>query len=560
MSNKKKEQRYRCITCNETFTVKQGKKPRCPSCMSIHSVEPVTEAAGIALPPWWKHAVIALAVAGAAVGGYFLYVYASRGEAPLAADPGSIGAVDPATLHDYLLEQQIEDENAVDPFASGEDLATFVEKHRGLGSGVKLADRLYAALIDFKSKGAYQAFVPRQARKTPWMDAGRTFEAMQGKDRPELYSLELAVLFTRAARLAGLAAVVAEVVSYGKTHAPLDPSGNLGHFASLVYPGGAYEGEAHIYDLHQGRHQPVGDAEVRPLTDAQVVAHVLDHEAVRIVSVKFDPKAALVKLEDAMILAPDTVQFHTLKALIYVTGGGIEEGKEELRKAMQIRTDAQRLVKWGAIQLAEDEAEDAMTAIRKAIDLEPDYALAHASLAMALLAEGEEEEAGHELSLAKEKDPDDPLIPVYEANYYMARGEPDKALKAAERAYEENYHDPQTGLLLASICGQTGHVDRMRKVLQEIRSNEELPGELLAFIDQQLGQVTMGVEEDDEEDEEDEEIDSSGIDLGMPEIGEKPSEGFLTGGHGSGLSLTPGSDPFGLNLKKGGGLLSGGGN
>jgi Flp pilus assembly protein TadD len=438
-----------------------------------------------------------------------------------------------------------------------------------MGSAKKRAANLYRAFLDLKGEGAYKAFIPRQSRKTAIMNAGEVFGAVMGEDRPELTSLELAVMLTRAARLAGLASVVVEVVDYADTRSPLDPSGNFGHFACAVYPSGVYEGPLELYDLHEGRTQPAEGADVVPLNDAHVVAHYLNHEAVRIVSVKFDAKDALIKLEDALILAPDTVQFLTLQALIYVTSGGIEEGKEELRKAMQTRTDAQRLVKWGAILLAEDEIDEAMAQVRKAIDLKPDYALAHASLAMALLADDEPEEAGRELALAKEKDPDDPLIPVYESNYFLATGKVAKALKAAERAWEQNYHDPQTGLLLASIYGQTGHKDKMRKVLQEIRSHEDLPAELLAFIDQQLDQTSYLdddddddidlIDDDEDEDEDDEDIDSDNLTMQKPGLGQRPHEGFLTGGGGGGgLQLSPGGGS-GLSLKKGGGLLTGGG-
>ncbi|MBW2264401.1 MAG: tetratricopeptide repeat protein [Deltaproteobacteria bacterium] len=563
-ATKKNEKRYRCISCSETFTVKAGKKPRCPSCMSIHSVEPVAEKDPLSLPSWWKHAAVAVGVAALAVGGYFLYEHLSQGPAPVTTDPATLGAVESKRLMSYLDEEQIEDENMIDPFSSGEPLATFADKHTGFGSAQKKASGIYRAIIDLKGKGAYTPFIPRQSRKTPVKSAGDAFEALSGDGKPELYSLELAALFTKAARLAGLACVVVEVVDYPDSRAPLDPSGNFGHFASVVYSSGSYEGELELYDLHQGRTQPGSEAEIIPLRDAEVVAHMLNHKAVRLVSVKFDAKEALIKLEDALILSPESPQFHTLQALIYVTSGGIEEGKDELRKAMQIRTDAAWLVKWGAILLAEDETEEAIAQIRKAIDLKPDYALAHASLAMSLLAEDEIDEANHELNLAKEMDPADPLIPVYESSFYLATGRVDKALKAAERAYEQNFKDPQTGLLLANIYAQTGHKDKMRVVLQEIRENEDLPAELISFIDAQLGEVSYDDDDDDDDldliDDDDDDDDDDDLALDKPGIGEKPSEGFLTGGSCSGLGLRPGggNDPFGLSLKKGGGLLSGG--
>jgi hypothetical protein len=109
----------------------------------------------------------------------------------------------------------------------------------------------------------------------------------------------------------------------------------------------------------------------------------------------------------------------------------------------------------------------------------------------------------------------------------------------------------------------------MRDILQEIRSNEDLPAELLAFIDSQLGQVSVVMDDEEEDDEElsllgddeeedDEEIDGDGLSLDMPDIGEKPRDGFLTGRGGSGMLLSPGGGGSGLSLQQGGGLLSGG--
>ncbi len=563
--------RYRCVSCNETFTVKPGKKPRCPHCMSIHSVEPVEEKQSFSLPPWGKYVIAGVLAIGLCVAGAFLFMHLRTTASPVTLDPAALGAVDPKRMSSYLAEQDIEEENVIDPFVSSEALDTFAEKHKGFGSGQGRAGSLYKALLALKGEGKYKPFVPRQPRKDEIRFAGALLDAIETGDHPEAYSLELALMLAAAARHVGLAAVVAEVVDYPGLQAPLDPSGSFGHFAVAVYDGGSYEGSYVLYDLHQGRTQPDDQATSVPLTDAQVVAQVLGHQAVRLVAVEFDAQESLVKLEDALILDPDAVQLHTMRALIYLTSGGLDEGEEELRKALQIRTDAQRLVKWGAILLADDEEQEAREQIQKAIDLKPDYALAHASLAMALLAAGEVDEARHELDLARSLDPDDPLISVYETNYWMAKQDVAKAMKAAEMAFEKNFHDPQTGLLLAAIYGRAGESQKMRDVLQEIRQHENLPQEIMDLIDAQLGEMSVSLdvgpstkpEEDLPEDpniaailEEDEEDDSTGDKpvLDMPDIGEKPHEGFLTG-KGSGLSLSPGGS--GLSLKPGGSLLSG---
>lgn len=561
-----REQKYRCVSCNEVFTVKQGRKPRCPSCMSIHSIEPVQETSlgRVRLPSWWRWAAIGLGAVAVAAGGWLLYVNLSGGPAPMIEDPGKIGAVDPTRLAGWLKEQNLEPENVIDPFASGEALDAFVAKHRGLGMGIGRAESLYKAFLDMKGKGSFSAFVPRQSRKSPALSAGEALDAVTGDGKPEMYSLELAVMMVKACRLAGLPAVVAEVEDYEDLSAPLDPSGNFGHFAAAVYHGDAYEGDFTLFDLHDGRTIDGAKSQAHPLTDPQVVACMLGHEATRLIAIKFDAKSALIKIEDALTIYPDSPQIHTLRALVYVSSGGLDQGKEELEKAMQLREDAQRIVKWGALLLAEDEVEDAIAEIQRALDMEPDYAVGHASLAMAYLANDEQEEAERELARAAELDPGDPLVPIYDANYRMATGDVKGAMKAAELAWEKNFHDPQTGILLAAIYQQAGKPKEAREILQEIRGNEELPSEILSFIDAQLGGVTVDVGDDDDEDE-DEDVDEDDeedapqgkIGLDKPDIGKKPSSGLLTGGSGSGLSLSPGGGS-GMSLQKGGGLLTGG--
>jgi Tfp pilus assembly protein PilF len=576
-SDKKNRPLYRCVSCEETFRIKPNKKPRCPHCMSIHSVEPVMDKGAIALPAWSRYLLVGVVVIGAAVAAVYLFLHFRSTPSPMTLDPESLGAVDSQRLERHLEEKGLEPDNVIRPFASSEALDEFADEHEGFGGAQKRAESLYGALLELKSDGKLDPYIPRQPRKSDVMTAGELYDAVAAGEEPEAYSLELALMLAAAARSAGAPAVVAEVVDYPGLKAPLDPSGNFGHFGVAVYEDGSYEGSYVLYDLHRGRTLPGDQAQAQPLTDTQVVAHVLGHRAVKQVAVDFDAQSALLSIEDAMLLHPDAVQLHTLRALVYVSSGGIEEGRQELRKAMQLRTDAQRLVKHGALLLADEEEEEAQEQIQKAIDLKPEYALAHASLAMALLADGEVEEARRALDMARELDPEDPLIAVYETNYWMAVQDVDRAMKAAETAWERNYHDPQTGLLLAAIYGKAGKEEKMRAVLQEIRKYEDLPQEIIDLIDSQLGEITVAVEGEDEDagDEELDEIDEEIVklleeddeadgdlapELEKPGIGEKPREGFLTGGRRPGVGLTPGPgvSPGGLSLGKGGGLLSGG--
>ena len=66
--------KYRCIPCDCEFEVKEGAKPRCPRCLKIHDIEPVTQDDGSAAKKSRGRIPAFLAVAVAlAAAGYFLF-------------------------------------------------------------------------------------------------------------------------------------------------------------------------------------------------------------------------------------------------------------------------------------------------------------------------------------------------------------------------------------------------------------------------------------------------------------------------------------------------------
>jgi Flp pilus assembly protein TadD len=527
-----KTKTYICITCEKTFEVEPGDKPRCPKCMSIHSVEPYVRK-GIKLSRQnLRFAAILVILLVVALGAYFIMQYKYK---PDAGNLASRYVLTHEQLVSAMAERGIAAAAAVDPFEAGEDLKTFAGQHAKGMSSAKKAESLYQAFLDFKSKGGFVPFVPRQPRSEKPMNAGEVFKAVQKKDKTPLYSLELALLLVKAARDAGLNAVVAKVDDYKGMKAPLDPSGNVGHFAAALYDDDSYQGKAVLYDLHQAKTMTSDTAAFTALTDPQAAAAFMGHEAFYLSGVKFDSTGALAKMEDALSLHPASAELHSLKGLIYIASGGIEEGKQQIRKALTIQKDAQRVLKWGAILMAEGEVETAVEEIRKAIDMKDQYAMAHATLAMALLAMGEGDEARRELDKAREIDPGDPLIPLYEANYYIERGQVGKAIEFAEDAYERSYGDPQVGMLLAALYEQTGEKSRMAKVLNDILENENIPDELKATIKDRFRYEPGEVDDEDLELLDDEDMDfelgslgkKEGGLLGSPTIGGKGSAGSL---------------------------------
>jgi len=557
---------YICITCEKTFEVEPGEKPRCPKCMSIHSVEPYVRK-GIRLSRQnMRFAGILVILLAAAVGAYFIMQYKYK---PDQGDLASRYVLTHEQLLSAMAERGIATADAVDPFESGEDLKAFVDQNaKGISSGKK-AETLYQAFLDFKGKGGFVPFIPRQPRPQEPMKAGAVFAAVQKKDKTPLYSLELALLLVKAARLAGLDAVVARVDDYKGLKAPLDPSGNVGHFVAALYDDDSYQGKAVLYDLHQAKTMTSDTAAFTTLTDLQAAAAFMGHEAFYLSGVKFDSTGALAKMEDALSLHPASAELHSLKGLIYIASGGIEEGKQQIRKALTIKKDAQRVLKWGAILMAQGEVEPAVEEIRKAIDMKENYAMAHATLAMALLAMGEGDEARRELDKARELDPSDPLIPLYEANYYIERGQVGKAIEFAEDAYERSFGDPQVGMLLAALYEQTGEKTRMAKVLEDILANENIPDELKSTIKDRFRYEPGDVDDEDMEllDDEEMEFELGGMGkkegglLGKPTIGGTGSAGSLDDEdlddeelEDDALKLELGSPKSGLLTGKGSGM------
>jgi len=548
---------WHCITCQKSFTPGPGEKPRCPECLSIHSVEPRTAAPRrVKLEGRNLRLAVIIAVLAAAAAGGYLFLRSRYGGGGGAAALGY--GLGHEALVKLLKEKGIAEEDLFDPFLAGDDLEAFAEAN---ASGFSKGEKLFTAFMALRDKGNFTGYVPRQARAEPFMKAGDVYAAIRKNARKELYSLELAAMLVAAMRLAGLPAAVARVDDYAGMQAPLDPSGNVGHYAAALFERGSHDGPAVLYDLHQGKATPSTGATFTALTDQETVAASFGHMAYRLSGVAFDTTAALARIEDALRLHPAGAEYRTLKGLIFISSGGIEEGTQELRKALTMRQDAQRHLKWGAVLLAQEKEEEAIAELEKAIELKKRYSAAHATLAMALLASGESVAARKELDTAREIDPEDPLIPMYEANYYLERGQVDRAMGYAEKAFEKNGADPQVGpqigLLLASLYQKTGQRGKAAAVIRKIIETEGVPDELK----EQLADK-FGIDEEDEEEEEDD-----GVKLDLGGIGGKkggllkaPGGGSLGGGGGDDDEEwgEGGGQPFKLNRNAGkGGLLTG---
>jgi len=128
-----------------------------------------------------------------------------------------------------------------------------------------------------------------------------------------------------------------------------------------------------------------------------------------------------------------------------------------------------------------EETRAAITELREAVVLDPDYAYAHSALAwmlhMAIIngwiddIPGAAAEANPHLKAALQNGNDDPLTLFYAGATYLYSGRHERAIHALESSLARNPHQPDVHLHLAMACGQLGrfaeahrHFDRAEQL------------------------------------------------------------------------------------------------
>ena len=135
----------------------------------------------------------------------------------------------------------------------------------------------------------------------------------------------------------------------------------------------------------------------------------------------------------------------------------------------------------------------AVTALRKAVELKPDYAEAHTWLAEALDRQGHPREAAEQFQSALAAEPSNRLAEVELARVLLSMGRGKEAIPPLTSALQVD--DSRTSLVLVMLgeaYRSIGEGARARQYLEQAleRVRKEGPPELLAEIEQELRQTS----------------------------------------------------------------------
>lgn len=563
--------RYLCVHCDHRFQ-HESTPARCPSCLRKGGLE-LIEPRKSAGQPTWLVPVIVLGGIVAVAAGYAMWNKSTpdvvEGEAPLAPLTiaelrGHLRQSDADGPHGRIFEAK-EGTEALAAFATGSsvhDKATSLLEH--------LRERAEA--------GGFRTLPLDMPRDTAPFGADRAAEEIADDDDARLYPLEVALAMTVALREADVPAMIAEIWAFPGDRRPPDPSGQIGYFGVAVYDGEVGEGDPTIYDPYVGHGAMPEDDGFRVLTDVQAVAASMNTAALHRIVHENDAVRSLSDVQHALMMDPRSPYIRSVRGTVLMQSGGIDEGKDELESAAQIRPDAPRRNNMGGLLIAMQRFDDASREIAAALESHPDFAFARANFAAVHMAAGEMDEARRELTEAERLQPRLHVLPLLWAQYHLAARDPEQAIHWAEVAVERQPRNLQAHLAAAQIYGAVGQSDAMRREVQEVlalvpRDRQEAYRQ---EIRARLG--ASALEEPDDLDILDEGLglldgDDDLGDLGAGQLGE-PGELQLGGGGlmgdepgggpsllddelgGGGFELGGGGGPGGLRLGGGGGGAS----
>jgi Tfp pilus assembly protein PilF len=307
---------------------------------------------------------------------------------------------------------------------------------------------------------------------------------------------------TALLRERGTKAMVAEVWEFEGAHAPADPSGMLGYFATAVYDSSDSEAPAAYFDAWGGRGE-VTVSSVRVLRDTEVLAAAIGTEAMRIFARSGDAVKALPMVETALLLDPVSPSLRAVSATILVESGGVGEAMKEFEAALQLRTDGPRqlnlvqlyLAQAGMLAMdgqqaaAEAQFGEANRIVDEVIEKWPRYGRPHVVLATIYMGLGEPARAGVELEAAEALDPDAPMLWAVWAQYHLAQSDPPAAAVNMKRAVDLDPDNWQLRIQAARVFQGVGDdetaVENVDAALQLV-SPDQRP-KVRRFVERMMG-------------------------------------------------------------------------
>jgi len=207
-----------------------------------------------------------------------------------------------------------------------------------------------------------------------------------------------------------------------------------------------------------------------------------------------DTAGALDAAEKAIAIAPDDNTARLRKAELLVDIGVVEGSKEKLAQARAVvdavlASDADlpeaNFVR-AKLDLADAKPDDAVAALRRALDRRADWSQAHFLLGSALLLQGDRQQARAEVLKAVELDPDFTEARRLLAKVHAGLGEHDLAVEESRKLLKANPNDAETRIVLAQSLVYLGKPSEARIELDQIPESERDPSVSFA-----LGRIDM---------------------------------------------------------------------
>ncbi len=532
-------ERVVCVHCGHRFELEAEAERRCPECHRKGGIEADHVEAPKAERPWLVPA-LALGAVALAIAGYFA----------LGSDDAVTGDAPLTPLQDDELRAYLRGQNVpparVMQFRDGADAATSLLSDLP-GDVAGQATSARDAFDALREEGAFSVWNRLRPREAELMNLGEVAAALTEGDVEELYPLEVAAVAAQALREGGARAMVAEVWNTDEAQTPPDPSGLLGYFVVAVLPDGDGTDGAEFVDVFGALSGTPGEDQRRILTDVQVAGAVLGHRAAHALAHGRPEGRAMRDIDRALLLDARSPSLRAVRGALLAATQNPVEALQEFEAAEALRGDSPRLAQLAAIELqlaAMDgnraRLSSASSRLGQALEMHPEYAVAHARLAAIALAQGQAGECENSLRQAERYEPELRELDALWAQFHLAQGDDDLAVARAKRSVDRDPEDWQVRLTAARIYREAGRFQAMRReaqrVLDRVRGPER---EMVAtMIAQMLGPTATEPYDDAAADAELAVGESDGDDTPaglpeMPDFGRFGGFGAPGGGFGS---------------------------
>ncbi len=526
---------YKCVSCDHVFDTKPGVKARCPKCLGIHDLEPVKNVSSASVQKRGKRLAPFVVLAVAIVVGVLYMTIGKDKVTPSTEEP------DRGDFQSMLEEAGVPETEQNGPFFQTDKIEDFAEDAAAGKSGLAAMQALFDTISKLRTQGRWKPHRQREPRIENPLSAEDLLARLNKPDGTPLEALsyELSCLLLAAARSLDIDAKMAEIYRFKSEKKPADPGGKLGRYGVVVGEGSG-EQTPPLFDLYGGRSQKAAEADAIVLSDVEAVAPYYGVSALSSLT-RRDPAEALKLNSIAVKLAPTSPYFRIGRGLIFAASEAPGEALAEFEKAVKQRADAVTRTNLAELHLlADPTGRRAEGEIQAALAEMPDYARAHAILAMIHTMRRELEQAEQELAIAERLDPDSPVIAMFWAQLLAARAQFEDAINKAKDAVRLSGESLTSLMGLAGIYRATARFDEMRATLDRVVQVADYPG-VAREIKDIFGYEPAGGDAEDEE---------------VVAAGKRPD-----GGSATGLTLKLGGDDAPLgggNLKLGDGLSGGG--